>query len=112
MRKPAIVALLVLAWTISPIQSGVSFAQPAPEAAASSAASTQMADKDSAMKSLAAAKKKFRMMRKHSSQDPHAQADLDSQIKQINGLMAKLKKGEEVPQSDVDAAVATPSGLH
>ena len=112
MRKPAIVALIVMAGTISPIQFGVSFAQPAPEAAASSSASAQMADKDSAMKTLAAAKKRFRMMRKHSSQDPHAQADLDRQITQINGLMAKLKKGEDVPQSDVDAAVATPSGVH
>jgi hypothetical protein len=112
MRKPAIVALIVMAGTISPIQLGVSFAQPAPAAAASSAASTQMADKDAAMKSLADAKKKFRTMRKHSSQDPHAQADLDRQIKQINGLTAKLKKGEDVPQSDVDAAVATPPGLH
>jgi len=111
MRKSAIVALIVMAGTISPIQFPVSYAQPAPGAAASSSAS-QMADKDSAMKSLAAAKKKFRTMRKHSSQDPHAQADLDSQIKQINGVMAKLKKGEDVPQSDVDAAVATPSGLH
>jgi hypothetical protein len=112
MRKPAIVALVVMAGMISPIQFGVSFAQPAPGAAASSPASTQMADKDSAMKTLADAKKRFRTMRKHSSQDPHAQADLDGQIKQINGLMAKLKKGEGVPQSDVDAAVATPSGLH
>jgi hypothetical protein len=101
-----------MAGTISPIQSAVSFAQPAPAAAAGSAASAQMADKDSAMKSLADAKKKFKMMRKHSSQDPHAQADLDSQIKQINGVMAKLKKGESVPQSDVDAAVTTPAGLH
>jgi hypothetical protein len=112
MRKPAIVALIVMAGMISPIQSRVSFAQPAPAAAASTAASAQMADKDSAMKSLAAAKKKFRMMRKHSSQDPHAQADLDSQIKQINGVMAKLKKGEAVPQSDVDAAITTPAGQH
>jgi hypothetical protein len=110
MRKPAIVALIIMAGTISPIQFGVSFAQPAP--AASSSASAQMADKDSAMKTLADAKKRFRTMRKHSSQDPHAQADLDRQIKQINGVMAKLKKGEEVPQSDVDAAVATPPGLH
>ena len=112
MRKPAIVALIVMVGMITPIQLGVSFAQPAPAAAASSSASTQMADKDSAMKSLADAKKKFRTMRKHSSQDPHAQADLDSQIKQINGLMAKLKKGESVSQSDVDAAVATPAGMH
>ena len=112
MRKPAIVALIVMAGTISPIQVGVSFAQPAPAAAASASASAQMADKDSAMKTLADAKKRFRMMRKHSSQDPNAQADLDRQIKQINGLMAKLKKGEGVPQSDVDAAVATPPGLH
>lgn len=114
MRKPAIAALIVMAWTIGPIQLGVSFAQPAsPEAAASSSATTtQMADKDAAMKTLADAKKRFRTMRKHSSQDPHAQADLDRQIKQINGLMAKLKKGEAVPQSDVDAAVATPSGMH
>jgi hypothetical protein len=111
MRKPAIVALIVMAGMISPIQFAVSYAQPAPAAAASSA-SAQMADKDSAMKTLADAKKKFKMMRKHSSQDPHAQADLDGQIKQINGVMAKLKKGEAVPQSDVDAAVATPSGLH
>ena len=112
MRKPAIVALIVMVGMITPIQLGVSFAQPAPAAAASSSASTQMADKDSAMKSLADAKKKFRTMRKHSSQDPHAQADLDRQIKQINDLMAKLKKGEDVPQSDVDAAVATPAGMH
>jgi len=112
MRKPAIVALIVMAATISPIQFGVSFAQPAPEPAASSPAAAQMADKDSATKTLTAAKKRFRMMRKHSSQDPHAQADLDRQITQINGLMAKLKKGEDVPQSDVDAAVATPPGLH
>jgi len=112
MRKPAIAALIVIAGTISPIQFAVSFAQPAPAAAASSSASTQMADKDSAMKTLADAKKHFRTMRKHSSQDPHAQADLDRQIKQVNGLMAKLKKGEDVPQSDVDAAVATPPGLH
>jgi hypothetical protein len=112
MRKTAIVALIVMAWMISPIQFGESFAQPAPGAAASSSASSQMADKDSAMKTLADAKKRFRTMRKHSSQDPHAQADLDRQIKQINGLMAKLKKGEGVPQSDVDAAVATPPGLH
>jgi hypothetical protein len=112
MRKSAIVALIIMAGTITPIQFGVSFAQPAPEAAASSSASAQMADKDSAMKTLADAKKKFRTMRKHSSQDPHAQADLDRQIKQINGLMAKLKKGEGVPQSDVDAAVVTPAGLH
>ena len=112
MRKTAIVALIVLAGTINPIQLGVSFAQPAPDAAASSAASAQMADKDTAMKTLADAKKRFRMMRKHSSQDPHAQADLDGQIKQINGVMAKLKKGEAVPQSDVDAAVTTPPGLH
>ena len=113
MRKPAIVALIVMAGTITPIQFGVSFAQPAPAPAASSPASAaQMADKDSAMKTLADAKKKFRMMRKHSSQDPHQQADLDRQIKQINGLTAKLKKGEDVPQSDVDAAVATPPGVH
>jgi hypothetical protein len=112
MRKPAIAALIVMAWTITPIQSGVSFAQPAPAPAASSSASTQMADKDSAMKTLADAKKKFRMMRKHASQDPHQQADLDRQIKQINGLTAKLKKGEDVPQSDVDAAVTTPAGIH
>src|ERR1700722_11151252 len=112
MRKSAIVALIVVAGTITPIQFGVSFAQPAPEAAASRSASTQMADKDSAMKTLADAKKSFRTMRKHSSQDPHAQADLDRTIKQINGLTPKLKECEDVPQSDVDAAVATPSGLH
>ena len=112
MRKPAIVVLIVMALTISPIRFGVSLAQPAPEASASTSANAQMAVKDSAMKTLADAKKRFRTMRKHSSQDPHAQADLDRQIKQINGLMAKLKKGEGVPQSDVDAAVATPPGVH
>ena len=112
MRKSAIVALILMAGTISPLQSGVSFAQPAPEAAASSAASTQMADKDSAIKTLADAKKRFRIMRKHNTQDLHQVADLDRQIKQINSLTAKLKKGEDVPQSDVDAAVATPPGVH
>jgi hypothetical protein len=112
MRKPAIVALILIAGTISPVRYGVSFAQPAPEAAASSAASTQMADKDSALKTLADAKKRFRTMRKHSTQDLHQVADLDRQIKQINTLTAKLKKGEDVPQSDVDAAVATPPSAH
>jgi hypothetical protein len=87
----------------------VSYAQPAPGAAAAPGA---MADKATAMKTLADAKKRFKFMRTKSSQDPHAQADLDRQIKQINGVMAKLKKGEDVPQSDVDAAVATPPGLH
>ena len=108
MRKVAIVVLMVMAGMSTPVQFGVSYAQPAPEAAATSA----MADKDAAMKRLGDAKKRFRLMRKHSSQDPHAQADLDGQIKQINGLMAKLRKGEDVPQNDVDAAVATPPGLH
>ena len=108
MRKTAIVALLVMAGMSGPVQFGVSYAQPAPEAAAPSA----MADKDTAMKTLLDAKKRFRFMRSKSSQDPHAQADLDRQIKQINGVMAKLKKGQDVPQSDVDAAVATPPGLH
>jgi len=108
MRKVAIAVLTAIIGVSVPIQFGVSFAQPAPEAAASGA----MADKDSAMKTLAHAKKHFRLMRKHSSQDPHAQADLDLKIKQVDDLMAKLKKGEQVPQSDIDAAVATPAGLH
>jgi hypothetical protein len=108
MRKIAIVGLLVMAGMSTAVQFGVSYAQPAPGAAATSA----MADKGAAMKTLADAKKRFKFMRSKSSQDPHAQADLDRQIKQINGLMAKLKKGEDVPQSDVDAAVATPPGLH
>jgi hypothetical protein len=108
MRKIAIVALMVMTGMSTPVQFGVSYAQPAPEAAATSA----MADKAAAMKTLADAKKRFKFMRTKSSQDPHAQADLDRQIKQINGVMAKLKKGEDVPQSDVDAAVATPPGLH
>jgi hypothetical protein len=108
MRKILIVALMVMGGISTPVQFGVSFAQPAPEAAATSA----MADKDSAMKTLGDAKKRFKFMRNKSSQDPHAQADLDGQIKKINGLMARFKKGEDVPQSDVDAAVATPPGLH
>jgi len=112
MRKIKIVALMVVVGMTTPLQFGVSFAQPAPAAVASSSATSQMTDKDAAMKTLTDAKKRFRMMRKHSSQDPHAQADLDRQIKQINGLMAKLKKGEDVSPSDVDAAVATPPGLH
>lgn len=111
MRKTTIVALMVLAGITIPVQSGVSFAQPAPGAVASSSAASPT-DKDAAMKTLTEAKKRFRMMRKHSSQDPHAQADLDRQIKQINGLIAKLKKGEDVSQTEVDAAVATPPGLH
>jgi hypothetical protein len=108
MRKTAIIALVVMAAMSAPVQLGVSYAQPAPEAAATSAT----ADKATAMKTLADAKKKFRFMRQKSSQDPHAQADLDRQIKQINGLMAKLKKGQDVQQSDVDAAVTTPPGIH
>ena len=49
MRKIAIVALVVMAGMSAPVQFGVSYAQPAPGAAATSA----MADKDAAMKTLA-----------------------------------------------------------
>ncbi|MGH7923363.1 MAG: hypothetical protein ACREQH_02085 [Candidatus Binatus sp.] len=110
MRKTVIVALMAMAWAGAPILNGVSLAQPAPGAMATEAMASSLSHSDKAalMKKLSTAKKRFTFQRKHSSQYPNAQGAYDAKIKQIDGLMAKLKGGEDFPMSDVDNALAKP----
>jgi len=110
MRKTAIVALIALAGVSAPVQHGVSFAQPAPGAAASAqmASSLSPADKAALLKKLQDAKQHDKDARKGWSQEPLTQATYDTKIQEINNLMDKLNKGEDFPLSDVDKAVASP----
>ena len=113
LRKTVIVGLVALAWAGAPIQQGVSFAQGAPAAPAAAASETMasslsQADKDALMKKLHKAKRSFVFQRKHNSQNPNAQSGYDTKIKQIDGLMAKIKSGEDFPMSDADRAMAKP----
>lgn len=114
MRKSAIVAMIVLGGIGVSIAPAVSFAQPAPAAAASPAASPQMAsslseaDKAALLTKLQEAKKHDKIARAGWSQEPLTQAGYDTKIEQINGLLKKLKNGEDFPMSDVDKAVASP----
>lgn len=110
MRKTAIVALIALAGAGAPILSAVSFAQPAPSAAASpqTAASLSAADKAALLKKLQDAKQHDKDARKGWSQEPITQGTYDTKIKEINRLIDKLNKGEDFPLSDVDDAVASP----
>jgi hypothetical protein len=110
MRKTAIVALIALVGVGAPMLPTISFAQPAPGAAASpqTAASLSAADKDALLTKLKDAKKHDKIARQGWSQEPLTQATYDEKITQINRLMDKLKKGEDFPLSDVDKAVASP----
>ena len=110
MRKTAIVALIALVGAGAPTLPTVSFAQPAPSAAASpqTAATLSPADKDALLKKLQEAKKHDKIARQGWSQEPLTQATYDEKIAQINRLMDKLQKGEDFPLSDVDKAVASP----
>jgi hypothetical protein len=110
MRKTAIVALVAMAWAGAPIHSGVSFAQPAPGAAATAAMASSLsaADKDALVKKLEDAKQHDKIARAGWSQEPLTQATYDEKIAQIKRLQAKLQKGEDFPLSDVDKAVVSP----
>jgi len=110
MRKTAIVALIALAGVSAPLQHGVSFAQPAPGAAASAqmASSLSPDDKAALMKKLQDAKQHDKDARKGWSQEPLTQATYDTKIQEINRLMDKLNKGEDFPLSEVDKTVASP----
>jgi hypothetical protein len=97
----------------APLQQGVSFAQGAPAAPAAAAteamaSSLSAADKDALMKKLEDAKKHAKIARKGWSQEPLTQATYDTQIKHINRVMEKLKKGEDFPLSEADKAMASP----
>lgn len=109
MRKIAILALIVMVGGAT-LHSGVSRAQSAPGAMASPAmaSSLSQSDRDSLMKKLHKAKKQFVVQRKYSSQYPTAQGAYDTKIKQIDGLMDKLKNGQDFPLSDVDYALKKP----
>lgn len=111
MRKTAIVALMAAAaWAVAPIQSGVSFAQPAPGAMATEAMASGLsaADKDALKKKLEDAKEHDKIARAGWSQEPLTQATYDKKIDEIKRLEAKLQKGEDFPLSEVDKAVASP----
>jgi hypothetical protein len=110
MRKTAIVALIALAGVSVPLLHGVSFAQPAPGAAASAqmASSLSAADKAVVLKKLQDAKQHDKDARKGWSQEPLTQATYDTKIQEINRLMDKLNKGEDFPLSEVEKAVASP----
>jgi hypothetical protein len=113
MRTTAIVALIAIAGMSAPFQQGVSFAQGAPAAPAAAAteamaSSLSAADKEALMKKLQAAKKHAKIARKGWSQEPLTQATYDTQIKHINRVMEKLKKGEDFPLSEADKAMASP----
>ncbi len=110
MRKTAIVALIAMAWAGAPIQQGVSFAQGAPAAMATQAmvSSVSQADKDALMKRLVEAKKHDKVARAGWSQEPLTQATYDKKIEEINGLLAKLKAGEDFPLSAATKAMASP----
>jgi len=114
MRKIAIVALIGLVGAGAPISGAVAFAQSAAAPAPSAAASPQLAsslsadDKAALMKKLQEAKKHDKIARAGWSQEPLTQATYDKKIDEIKALIAKLKKGEDFPMSDVDQAVASP----
>jgi len=110
MRKTVIVALIAMAWAGAPIQQRVSFAQPAPGAAATETmvSSVSAADKEALTKKLEKAKNHFKFVRKGWSQEPNTQATYDYKIKQINELLDKLKKGQDFPLSAADKAMASP----
>lgn len=110
MRKIAIVALIGLAGAGALTSGAVSFAQPAPGAAASTqtAASLSPADKAALLKKLEDAKQHDKDARKGWSQEPLTQAGYDRKIEHINRLIEKLNKGEDFPLSAVDKAIASP----
>jgi len=110
MRKSTVVALMALACAGAPLTNGVSFAQPAPAAMATEAMASSLSpdDKTALLKKLADAKKHDKIARAGWSQEPITQATYDKKIDEIKSLMAKLKKGEDFPLSDVDKAVASP----
>ena len=110
MRKIAIVALIASVGAGAPLFSSLSFAQPAPGAAANTqtAASLSPADKAAVLKKLEDAKQHDKDARKGWSQEPLTQATYDEKIAEINRLIDKLNKGEDFPLSDVDKAVASP----
>jgi hypothetical protein len=110
MRKTAIVALIALVGGGAPILPAISFAQPAPSAAAETrtAASLSPAEKAALLKKLQDAKQHDKDARKGWSQEPLTQATYDQKIQAINRLIDKLNRGEDFPLKDVDDAVASP----
>ena len=110
MGKTAIVAFIAMAWLSAPLQQGVSFAQGAPGAMATSpmASSLSPADKAALLKKLQDAKKHDKFARKGYSTEPLTQAGYDRKITEMNRLIEKLNKGEDFPLSDADKAVASP----
>jgi hypothetical protein len=108
MRKTAFVALFAIA--AGAALQGVSFAQGAPGAMASSpmASSLSQADKEALIKKLEDAKAHDKIARAGWSQEPLTQAGYDKKIDEIKALEAKLRAGQDFPLSDVDKAVASP----
>jgi hypothetical protein len=110
MRKTAIAALIAIVGLNTPLQQGMSLAQPAPGAMATAAMASSLSpdDKDALIKKLQDAKARDKRARKQYSTEPLTQAGYDRKITQINRLTEKLKKGEDFPLSDADKAVESP----
>ncbi|MGB9382904.1 hypothetical protein [Candidatus Binatus sp.] len=108
--KTAIMAFVGLALISAPLLQGVSFAQGAPAAMASTAMASSLsaADKDALIKKLQDAKAADKRARKQYSTEPLTQAGYDRKITQINRLLHKLNKGEDFNLSDADQAAAAP----
>lgn len=108
--KTAIMAFVGLALISAPLLQGVSFAQGAPAATASTAMASSLSatDKDALIKKLQDAKAADKRARKQYSTEPLTQAGYDRKITQINRLLHKLNKGEDFNLSDADQAAAAP----
>ena len=116
-RKPLTVALgaafvsivAVLGSTGAPLaaSSAAAVASPAASASGGTTSSMSAAEKEKVLAKLKAAKRQNKQARKDAPSS--AQAAYDAKIKDLNRLIDKLNKSEDVKLSEVDAAVAPPA---
>ncbi|HYL58636.1 MAG TPA: hypothetical protein VEU51_07165 [Candidatus Acidoferrales bacterium] len=105
----SIVAVLGSKGTPLAASSATAVASPAASPASASSGTTSSmsaAEKEKVLTKLKAAKRQDKQARKDAS--PSAQAAYDAKIKDLNRLIDKLNKSEDVKLSEVDAAVTPP----
>lgn len=114
-RKTAvtgIVAIVALIGTNSLMIPAAAHAEsggsPAAAASAGTSASMSAVQKEKLLAKLKAAKQHVKQARKQGSQEAAAQAAYDAKLKDINRLIDKLNKSEDVNLGEVDKAVASP----
>jgi hypothetical protein len=100
--------MVVLGSNGSPLAapSAAAVSSPATSASAGSTSSMSAVEKEKVLARLKAAKQLDKQARK--SAPTSAQAAYDAKIKELNRLIDKLNKSEEVKLGEVDAAVAAP----